>query len=381
MVATLVDVRRVRSRSRRLRSTAWALALTLGVGVATASAGGASSSFAAQPLLFATVPHTSTVYVAATGQCLNASCLELFRTTTSAGGFTRETLPPVAPASGSVTGTMSRLVFASADTGFAVLDVAGSPRLYATSDGARSWHRWKLSTPGVVESVAVTPRELYLEVADCAVTVPYCDNFRVVRSPLTSAHWTSTPIPTSASSAEGSFFGPIAAVGNDVWVTETGSRAFVARSLDEGHHFTLIAAPQLLSVTGCALTAFSATQLWAQCPTGLQEAFWFTDHVAKSWTYVDTPRPVSGTGGGLFDPVSASLAYLAGGASFNSLLRITDAARHVTVAGRLVCPSLLGLTFSDTDHGLAACSDYSTSYLEMTANGGASWRRVAVIAP
>lgn len=367
-------------RRRRSRLSALTLVVILVLGVATPAVSLASSGFSAQPLLFATVPHSSTVYVAAAGQCLNASCLELFRTTTAGGGFTREALPPVAPASGSVTGTLSRLDFASVDVGFALLEVAGSPRLYATSNGARSWHRWKVDAPGVVESVAVTPRELYLEVADCAVTVPYCDNFRIVRSPVTGAHWTSTPIPTSASSAEGSFFGPIAAVGDDVWATETGSRAFVVRSLDEGHHFTLIAAPQLLSVTGCALTAFSATRVWAQCPTGMQEVFWFTSNVAKSWTYVDTPRPVYGTGGGLFDPVSATLAYLAGGASFDSLLRITGGARHVAVAGRLECPSLLGLAFSDQDHGLAACSSYSTSYLEVTANGGATWHRVAVTA-
>lgn len=335
----------------------------------------------AEPLLLARVPLSSTIYVVASGQCMSASCLELLRTSVTAGRFTHATLPPIGPQSGSATGTLSDLAFASANVGFAVLDAAGSPRLYATSDGARSWHRWALRVPGIVESVAVTGDTLYLEMAFCAVTVPYCDNFRVARTPLNAPHWSSTAIPGSDTAAEGSFFGPLTAYGSQVWVTETGSRAFVAHSLDRGHHFSLVASPQLLSVTGCALTATSPTDLWAQCSTGMQEAFWFTSNDLKSWTYLDTPRPVFGTGGGRFDPVSASLAYLAGGASFASLLRVTNGARDVTNAGRLVCPNLLGLTFTDVDHGLAVCSSYSTSDLKRTSDGGATWHEVAVPSP
>ncbi|MFI5035361.1 MAG: hypothetical protein ACHQFZ_04055 [Acidimicrobiales bacterium] len=363
-------------RHRRPR-IAVALLMVLGLAVA----GGpieASGTMAPQPLLIARVPGTATLYVVGSVTCPQNLCLRLYRTTVAATAFTQLTLPPVAPASGSVTGTLDHLVFASPTVGYALLDATGTPKLYATFDGARTWRRWKLTTPGIVESIAATPRTLYLEVAFCAVTVPYCDHFRVARSPLTADHWTSTAIPDSATSAQGSIFGPLAAHGDEVWVTETGSRAYLARSLDAGHHFTLLPAPQLLSVTGCTLSADSATSLWAQCPTGLQESFWFSANAARSWTYVVTPRPVFGTGGGFFDPVSASLAYLAGGSSFDTLLRVTNGARDVTAAGRLVCPSLLGLRFTDLDHGLAVCTAYTLSYLEVTADGGATWRRVAI---
>ena len=83
----------------------------------------------------------------------------------------------------------------------------------------------------------------------------------------------------------------------------------------------------------------------------MQEAFWFTGDDHRSWTPL-TRRARSPGLGGRFDPVAASLAHLAGGVSFDSLLRVTDGARHVTSAGRLVCPNLLGLTFTDVDHGL-----------------------------
>ena len=120
------------------------------------------------------MPQSTTIYVVASGSCLSASCLELLRTTVSAEHFTAVTFPPIGLESGSVTGTLSDLVFAIANVGFAVLDAAGSPRLFATSDGARSWHRWALRVPGIVQSVAVTSDTLYLEMAFCAVTVPYC---------------------------------------------------------------------------------------------------------------------------------------------------------------------------------------------------------------
>jgi hypothetical protein len=354
------------------------LAISGALAVPSLSAGASGAGTSQEPLLLSRVPNSPLVYVVTAGACESASCLHLFRTTTSARTFTSEALPPTAPSSGNVTGTLSHLVFASATVGFAVLDSSGVPRLFATHDGARSWHRWKLSVPGIVESVAVTSNTLYLEMADCAVTVPYCDNFRVARTPVSAPRWTSSPIPESRASARGTLFGPLAASGTSVWVTETGTRAYLARSHDGGHRFALVGSPQLMSVTGCALSATTPRDLWAQCSTGMDEVLWFSANDGTSWTYLDTPRPISGTGGGFFDPVAGSLAFLAGGASSSTLLRVSDAARHVVPVGRLVCPSLLGLSFSDAVHGLAVCSSYSTSYLEATSTGGATWTQIAI---
>jgi hypothetical protein len=235
-----------------------------------------------------------------------------------------------------------------------------------------------VSVSGAIESIAATTTRLYLEVANCAVTVPYCQNFRLASSPLSADHWTSEPIPVSRTSAEGSFFGPVAARGSDVWVTETGSRAFVVHSTDEGRTFTLIASPELLSVTGCALTVASPTTLWAQCSTGMLDGFWFSADTARSWTYVATPKPVSGTGGGFFDPVSANLAFLARGSPANVVERVSNHAHTVTSVGRLACPDVLSMVFVDASHGLAACEDFTYSFLEVTSNGGATWRHVAI---
>ncbi|MDE3064770.1 MAG: hypothetical protein KGJ36_03770 [Acidobacteriota bacterium] len=346
----------------------------VGVGVASGAAR------QQQPLLLARVPNSPIVYMVTEGPCASAACLHLFRTTVNAASFTTESLPPVSLSSGALTGTLDRLVFATTTTGFALLSAGTSPRLYATHDGGRTWSRWMLRIPGVAQSMAASSTTVYLEMAFCSVTVPSCDNYRIARSPIAGAHWTSTAIPHSPS-ARGTLFGPLAASASSAWLTETGTRTFLARSRDAGRHFTLVPAPQLVSVAGCALTATSPSSLWAQCPTGMLEALWFSGDDGGSWTYLNTPRTLSGTGGGFFDPVSASLAYVAGGLSFPSLVRFTDAARRVTRVGALSCPNLLGLAFTDVDHGLAVCSEYSTSYLEVTADGGASWRHVAVLAP
>jgi hypothetical protein len=318
------------------------------------------------------------IYIVGSSTCARPLCLDMYRTSVAATQFARVALPPVTSESGSLTGTLEHLVFANARIGFAIVGSSRSTTLYATFDGARSWHRRTVTVPGVVESIATTPSSLYLEVANCAVTVPFCQNFRVARSTLSAVHWTSTPIPESRTSAAGSFFGPIAALGTNVWVTETGSRAFVAQSRNSGHTFKLTASPELLSVTGCGLTATSPTTLWAQCPTGMMEGFWFSGNDGRSWTYLSLR--VAGTAGSYFDPVSPTLAYLTRGEPSNVLVRITNSARTVTTAGRVGCPNLLALTFVDLDHGLAVCAVNAVTYLEVSANGGATWQR-ATFAP
>ncbi len=318
------------------------------------------------------------MYVVATFTCARPLCLESYRTTVSATSYAPVALPPISPLSSSTTGTLSKLVFATASVGYAIVGTGRSSTLYATFDGARTWHRRVVSVPGVIESVAVTTTRIYLEVANCAVTVPYCQNFRFASSPLSADHWASRQIPVSRTSAEGSFFGPVAARGTDVWVTETGSRAFVVHSRNSGRNFTLTASPQLLSVTGCALTVASPTTVWAQCSTGMLKGFWFTSDTAHSWTYVATPKPVSGTGGGFFDPVSGNLAFLARGGPTNELERVSNHARTVTSVGHLACPDVLSMVFVDASRGLAACEDFTYSFLEVTSDGGATWRHVAI---
>ncbi len=335
-----------------------------------------ASSDPISPLLVARVPNSSTIFVVGSPTCSRPLCLGLYRTSVTATGFAQVALPPVTSSSGSLTGTLEHLVFANARIGFAVMGSSRATTLYATFDGARTWHRRDVTVSGVIESVAATPSALYLEVANCAVTVPYCQNFRVARSNLSAVHWTSTPIPQSRTSAEGSFFGPLAALGLDVWVTETGSRAYVAQSRDSGRTFKLTASPELLSVAGCGLTATSSTTLWAQCPTGMMEGFWFSGSDGRSWTYLSLR--VAGTAGSYFDPVSPSLAFLTRGEPSNVLVRITNSAHTITTVGSLGCPNLLALTFVDLDHGLAVCAVSSVTYLETTATGGATWQRATI---
>jgi hypothetical protein len=369
---------RFRAKLRQLGTLAVTALATASLALTWTPGGASGASSPPLPQLVARVPGTPIIYVVGSVTCPQALCLRLYRTTVVATEFSSVALPPTGPAAGRTTGALSDLVFATANVGYALVGSGSSTKLYATFDGARTWHRRSVTVPGIVESMVATTRKIYLEVASCSVDVTYCRNFRLAASPLRADHWSSSRIPVSRTSAGGSFFGSITAIGSDVWLTETGSRAFVVHSRDAGRTFRLIPSPQLLSVAGCSLTATSTTTLWAQCPTGLLEAVWFSSNSARSWSYVATPRPMSPTNGGYFDPVSANLAYVAGGASFAKLERVTNSARTDTTAGRLSCPSLIGLIFIDVNHGLAACSDYTYSFLEVTGDGGATWRHVTM---
>ena len=53
----------------------------------------------------------------------------------------------------------------------------------------------------------------------------------------------------------------------------------------------------------------SPTALWAECPTGMLASFFYSGDAGVHWTSVSRYE-YSGTGGGAFDPVSSSLAYL-----------------------------------------------------------------------
>jgi photosystem II stability/assembly factor-like uncharacterized protein len=344
----------------------------------TGTTGASGAGNAPQPLMITPVPGSTTLYVVASIYCSKAPCLRLYRTTVTAATFTPVALPPIGSSAGTLTGTLSHLVFASSEVGFAVVRTKTTNAIYATYDGARTWHRRAVTVSGVIESIAPTSSALYAEIAVCAATVAYCQRFRIARSPLTSDRWTSAPLPVNRSSSPGTFFGPVAANGADVWVNEIASHAYVARSTNSGRSFSLIASPELGSVAGCSLTATSPTTVWALCPTGMLESFWYTNDAARSWTYVVTPHAVAGTGGGLFDPVSPDLAYLAMGGATNPVERITNSARTTATVGRIGCASLLALTFTDEEHGLAVCNLYSVSSLEATSDGGARWRRAAI---
>ncbi|HVA53928.1 MAG TPA: hypothetical protein VNF05_10505 [Acidimicrobiales bacterium] len=365
------------------------VALGLLIALSVAPVLGASSGTAASlvvPEILARVPGSRTVFMVDLAGCRQLRCLRLYRTSVSASTFSAVSLPPLSAVSGSLTGDLRRLVFATSMVGYALVGESLPARLYETGDGARTWRRVTIGPGESILGLTVSPSSIYVVTAHCSPSGDACRRYLVSRSTLRARAWTSTTLPHAGTSEvyDGEFDPNVGAYGNDLWVSEmTPAGSTIFASHDGGTSYSAIAANKLASVSGCALTAVSRTSLWAQCPTGMMASFFHSGNGGVSWSNVSL-LPFAGTGGGAFDPVSATLAYLAYGVS-QPFVRVGGSGHHVTTVEKLTCShgnaSIDALVFTDREHGLAICTiPYGTndSVLLRTTDGGVRWVRVRV---
>jgi len=360
----------------------WLTALVSAFAVVGATATAVPDGYGANttsmtPLLVATVPSSSSIFLLGSVACGEKHCLELRRSNAALTSYVTVTLPPVAPIKGLETGSIGTLMFASVNNGYIVEDVGLTTKLYVTNDGARSWHLEIVGPGDIVNRLTSTSTTLYAVTMKCDVSHVTCTDFRLARSSLTAQKWTSTPLPHGSSHLDGSV-GVAAALGDEVWISELLAKgSILIVSHDRGRTFSTIATPPPASVSGCFLTPESTTVLWAECPTGMDVSFFYSNTSGKSWTPISADQ-FSGTGGGAFDPVSGDLAYLAIGLESYDLYRITDDAHHVTVAGRVNCSDVVSLTFTTRMDGLVNCLGIggTSEHLIRTNDGGATWTRV-----
>jgi hypothetical protein len=320
--------------------------------------------------------------------CHKASCLELQRTSDGGRHFTSLHLPPLTDRSDSSTGNLRQLVFANQRDGYILLYPPKVNQLFpnymfVTTDGARTWRRASIGRNESILAVDVTQQFLYSEVAHCTAAYT-CTNYLLARSSSTALKWTETPLPLDLlRHSYADYFG-VAAFGSNVWLTYQGpKRPLLYTSRDAGKTFRVSSAPALGSVTACSLTPESANVIWAECPTGNFVSFFVTVDSGGHWTNFSGPG-FAGTGGGSFEPVSGSLAYLDYGLTTalrpKNLYRITNGGRTSTPVGVLRCSDVQGLVFTDARNGLAICDtnfSSSSTYLARTSDAGATWSHVA----
>ncbi len=336
------------------------------------------------PEMLATVPGSRTMYVVDLVGCQQLRCLRLYRTSVSATRFSAVSLPPLSAVSGSLTGDLNRLVFATANVGYALVGANLPWTLYETVDGARTWRPVTIGSGESILGLTVSAPSIYVVTARCSPSGNTCRNYLVSRSTLQAHVWTSTTLPHAGETKvyDGEFSPNVGAYENDVWISEmTHAGSTIFTSHDGGKSFFPITANRLASVSGCAITAASATSLWAECPTGMDESFFHSSDGGATWSNIRSEQ-FSGTGGGTFDPVSANLAYLAYGEQ-GPFDRITSGGRSVTVVGRLECSSpysaLQYLSFADETHGLVLCfpgGSWKGERLLRTSDGGVHWTPV-----
>jgi photosystem II stability/assembly factor-like uncharacterized protein len=276
--------------------------------------------------------------------------------------------------------------FANVSDGYAIVGATDPTSLYVTLNGARTWHRVTIQKGATTLGLTTTANAIYAITGVCSANGVSCHDYRIARSPLSANRWTSSPMPIGRSAKTGVWGFPYvpAAFGSDVWISEQPpGPAVIFYSRDGGRSFRKLTTPKLGSVNACGLTPESAVTLWADCPTGMQESFLFSNDAGASWTQVPQQQ-FFGTGGGYFDPVSATLAYLDYGAT-GPLVRITTSPRMATTVGVLSCSkinsSVNGLIFTNAQDGLALClpgDDQAVGRLEKTTDGGRTWLDVAL---
>lgn len=358
-----------------------ALLATIGaVPFATLSSSGAPSVVV--PEMLAHVPGSRMMYVVDLVGCEDVKCLRLFRTSVSATTFSDVTLPPLSRVSGSLTG-LDRLVFATANVGYALVGAKFPWTLYETVDGARTWQRVKIASRKSIVGLTVSASSMYTVTALCSSIGDNCRDYQVNRSTLNAEGWTSTAMPHPATTQVGDgYFNPnVGAFGDDVWIDEiTHAGSTIFTSHDGGRTFVPITANKLASVSGCAITAASARSLWAECPTGMMVSFFHSSDAGETWSNI-SQYEFAGTGGGAFDPVSTTLAYLAYDQQ-QPFDRITNVGGKIINLGKLACAkysSLADLSFSDETHGLVLCSPdgaWTSAQLLKTSDGGVHWIHV-----
>ena len=366
------------------RSLAICLLIVLG-GLSLAAGGTASAarSGAFTPLTLTRANASSVVYVVGSVKCSYVLCLRLRRTSDNGEHFASVSLPPVPTNPESATGMLNKLVFANAEVGYALIgggytDVGYNPPtiLYATFNGARTWHREKIAQGVGIFAFEAAAGQIYAVTAHCKATSVPCRDYRLQHSSLAAQKWSSRTIPGYRDGLELNLFG---AFGSRVWLDVTQSGR-IDTSNDDGVTFTKATHNKLGSPGTCNLTAVSTKVLWAECPTGMMVAFFYSHDAGAQWTTIPTSS-FAGTGGGSFDPVSSTLAYLDYGANStkSELYRITHSGSQLTKVGQVDCSSDLSIAFTDRDHGLALCQQNGATTSEellRTSDGGANWQRV-----
>ncbi len=360
--------------------------------VATTTEGATASQYKFSPQAFIRVASTSAVYVEGIGTCKGATCQRLLRTTDNGESFAVVTTPPTPNVKVTPYSSWDQIVFANVSDGFALAvksnnkGVSTGSVLYATRNGAQTWEKMGEPVGDFLSSIAVTSNTLYGVTTHCSKQPDGnegCLDYRLVHSSFSTKHWTGAAIPNGRSYAWG-FLGNVAAYGPMVWMSEGAKWSLLVSSNDHGAALSARTPkwPALASVAGCDLTAYSTTALWSSCPTGMEVSFAFSDDGGAKWTTVPT-KQFMGTGGGFFDPVSSSLAFLDYGGSRAPLFRISDFGRDMTRVGTLQCSSKNSsvgqFVFTTQRNGLAICSPdglHSSARLVETTDGGDTWNQI-----
>jgi photosystem II stability/assembly factor-like uncharacterized protein len=297
--------------------------------------------------------------------CSHPVCTSIVRT--SDGGRHFVGIPaPTAPLSTGTTGAgISQLRFADQLDGYAYGGrLAQGSALWETHDGGAHWRR----TLSQVLGFATGGGNAYVLTGTC--DSGKCAFLRLLHSPVTSDHWSATPLNVGAASS------PIAmtAHATSLWLSITPDATrpqhqLLLYSSDGGANLRRQQSPCVPGL-GASLEAASSTALWAVCPTGMLSAAWRSADAGATWAPASRRQELVNSAH--LAAASGTTAVVAPGGG-SRLLLTTDGGRvYNQVFGRgsgSASWMFLGFTDPSTGSGLL-----EVGYSERTGVQAQLWR-------
>ncbi|MGC2173878.1 MAG: hypothetical protein WA614_00290 [Acidimicrobiales bacterium] len=321
--------------------------------------------------------------------CMRQRCLRLERSNNAGQSFFDVTVPSVTPVRYEKQSPISQLYFANPSDGYALEYGSTGAKwtttaLFATFDGGRVWRRDRFAPNAQILSMASSESYFYATVDQCPSTTSKCSESRLIRSPVSVSKWTRLALPKRLAKY---WLGnlSIAASGRNVWLTtqdQTSSpySPFLATSHNDGRTFNVAVQADLTSVNSCSLMASSPDVLWATCDQGMMQGdVPYSDNGGASWQ--ESGQGLLGRFGfGVFDAVSAHLAYFINVFRQPTLFRVdseTSPARtQVRMPNR---GDWISLDFTNAQQGVALSQGNGGGLhnrLWSTDDGGAAWSQV-----
>ncbi|MHB8246566.1 MAG: hypothetical protein ACYDGN_14700 [Acidimicrobiales bacterium] len=293
-------------------------------------------------------------------------------------------------------GSVNSLVFANRADGYALESDPANPletKVYATTDGARTWHRVAFASHTSIYRMVSSSKEFYAILVRCSgsTTSETCDESRLGRSKLGSRTWSSVAIPgiTTADSVGVSVQGSQVLL--NYQADTAGAKSMLLTSRDGKGPFTSRSLPSLAGGAICDRTAMQGG-VWAICPGGMMVTYLHSPSeqgpFTRVWVY-------PGTGGGGFAPVTGKVAYRYTGVAStdpaipaNELQRTTNGGTTFSPVRRMPFTgfSASELLFFNAEDGLALGAVLPASgnvnqevfTLFETHDGGRSWSKVSL---
>lgn len=310
-------------------------------------------------------------WVLGTAPCTSPPCTSVLRTRDGGATWVGIAAPP-APLTNGTTAGVAHMRFADPFDGWAYGATDVGSVLYATHDGAASWHAVTLPVAGQLSALESAAGTVH------AVVISSSGPVRILSAPAHTDDWTVSPTTLQAGA------GPVPHAqlvlnGSSGWVVEVDRTVVGGARLSNGVWTAW--KPPCTDVQGPAvLAASSPLQLVATCQVGLwstpQGEHLFTSHDGGA-TFAESTGPADPTDGSVAIATPAPGVVVAGAASLVATFDGGASWRTVYDGGGSGGRTAVEVGFTTPTHGIAVLGDPSHhSTLVRSSDGGHTWEPV-----